>query len=258
MTYAGYTYGGAAYGSTSTAEISGTATATYTATSEEEGVATADATATLTYTATPDDEAVAEPTGTAQATYTATANEFVISNVSGTANPSYSTEGVVTFPLATEGVLWYINRRDESTATALNGETSTFPNVTIGEDTTFSFYIKQSSGYPEPQGVGDAEERYNQVVEWGKYAGYATVNRTLSSVYFKENDYPDADIDSLLVSIEPGDGVNQARGVWGIITGIDDSTEIFGAVARVDVSVTVLGQYDDYDDEAAVRAELEV
>lgn len=258
MTYGGHTYGGAAYGSTSTAEISGTATATYTAASAEEGVATADATATLTYTATSDDEEVAEPTGTAQATYTATSDEFVSDNVSGTANQSYSTEGVVTFPLPTEGVLWYINRRDESTATALNGETSTFPNVTIGEDTTFSFYIKQSSGYPEPQAVGDAKERYNQVVEWGKYAGYATVNRTLSGVYFRENNYPDADIDSLLVSIEPGDGVDQARGVWGIITEIDDSTEIFGAVARVDVSVTVLGQYDDYDDEAAVRAELEV
>lgn len=165
---------------------------------------------------------------------------------------------------------WYIGDSDPVVA---EGELSNYPNTTIGEEVTFEFYIRESeiddygtAAYGDVYGTvysdeltyQTAEERYNRLKEYLRYAGYANVSRTIGSAYFTEPfDLTNATVDSLLVPIYPHTDIQEARGVWGVITGGSDSTEVFGALARVDLTVFVLAEYDDYDSETAVRNEFE-
>jgi len=168
---------------------------------------------------------------------------------SGTAEFDFSASGLSTFPVAAAGTEYYLDRTDKSNYIVFNGDESNYPDITIGEENSFTFYIKGTSRFQ------DAETRYDRVKDLERYAGYPTVERTLSGAYYSEDSYPLSTRDSLLVSIEPGDGVDEARGVWGIVQSIDDSTEIFGAVARIDMSVLVLAEFDDFADRSAVEAE---
>jgi len=159
---------------------------------------------------------------------------------SGTATFNFSASGTVEFPFAPTGTEYYLDRKVKENIIVFNGDESNYPDITIGEESTFTFYIKDTvQGY-------DAETRYDRVKDLEQYAGYPTVERTLTGAYYSEDSYPLSDRDSMLVSIEPGDGVDEARGVWGIVQSIDDSTEIFGAVARIEMSVLVLAEFDEF------------
>lgn len=143
----------------------------------------------------------------------------------------------------------FILNRGESTEITFNGDESDYPDITIGEENSFQFYIQNTAGGQT------ASTRYNQVKEFEKYAGYAEVSKTLTGAYYSEpKTFQFAPITSLLVSIEP-QNVDKAKSVWGILQTIDDNTEIFNAVARVDLSVFVLAEYDDFADRNAVEAE---
>jgi len=104
-----------------------------------------------------------------------------------------------------------------------------------------------------------AQDAYNRLKEYQKYAGYASTQATLGASSFSEN--PDvfdrAPIDGIVIAIVPGDDVIEARGVWGIIESIDDTTEIFGAVARISVDLFVLAEFDEYGSEQQVRDAFE-
>jgi len=170
----------------------------------------------------------------------------------------------------------------------LPGELSNYPNTTTGEEITFEFYLKgdlQDSDAFEATGgtasgltgftasgltgatagsqtynnrFSDAVGAYNRLKEYSKYAGYASTNTTLASAYFSENtDFADTPVDSLVCGIYPNDEIDEARGVWGVLTSVDDTTEIFGAIARLDLTIFVLGEYDEYLDEQAVRDAFE-
>lgn len=156
----------------------------------------------------------------------------VTGNFSGVIEATTTASG--TGRIASEGTYYYVND------TPVNGELSTYPDVTIGEETSFEFYIKEDNSLSQ-----SADDRYNELKELLKYAGYATTSQTLGSAYYTEPaDYDRADVDTLLVYIRPGSGVDEARGVWGVVTGGSDDTEIFGAIARVNMTVFVLGEYD--------------
>jgi len=145
----------------------------------------------------------------------------------------------------------FIFNRGESTEITFNGDLGDYPDITIGEENSFEFYIIGSAG-------GDsADTRYDQVKEFEKYAGYADVTQTLTSAYYSEpTTFQFSPITSLLVSIEP-QNVDEAKSVWGILTAIDDTTEIFNAVARVSMTVFVLAEYDDFADRSAVQTEYQ-
>jgi len=178
---------------------------------------------------------------------------------------------------------YFENERD---FIVFNGELSTYPDITFGETNTFEFYIKSGVDNTERStgatysgvtggtysGVTGAtystantkdtydtpEQIYQQVKEYEQYAGYATSEQTLEGTYFSENpDFSRANIDGIVTSIRPGDDVDQARGVWGIIESITDDTQIFGAIARISIDVFVLSRIDEYNDEAAVRTAFE-
>jgi len=104
--------------------------------------------------------------------------------------------------------------------------------------------------------IGDKND---PVIAEGETSDYPnTTFRTMGSAYFTEPfDFSNSSVSTLLVPIWPHQDIQEARGVWGIITGGDDSTEIFGAIARIDLSVFVLAEYSDYSTESDVRTEFE-
>jgi len=59
------------------------------------------------------------------------------------------------------------------------------------------------------------------------------------------------------MAVVPGNDVTEARGVWGVIESIDDTTEIFGAVARITVELFVVAEFDEYGSEEQVRNAFE-
>jgi len=174
----------------------------------------------------------------------------------------------------------------------VNGDLSDYPDITLSETNTFEFYLKEDGLSVDLEGGGsaggtyagtaaggtyagtaagmtyaglgktvsdDATAAYNKLKEYQKYAGYASTQATLGASSFSEN--PDvfdrAPIDGIVIAIVPGDDVTEARGVWGIIESIDDTTEIFGAVARISIDLFVLAEFDEYGSEEQVRNAFE-
>lgn len=140
---------------------------------------------------------------------------------------------------------------NSSDTVVVNGSLGDYPNTTFGETSSFEFYIRGEAG------LAPASERYRTLKDYLNYAGYAVAERTEAGVYFREDGYSRSPINTLLVSIQPHADIEEARGVWGIITGGSDSTEVFGAQARIDMDVFVLAEYDDYATETDVRNAFE-
>jgi len=174
----------------------------------------------------------------------------------------------------------------------VNGDLSDYPDITLSETNTFEFYLKEDGLSVDLEGGGSAggtyagtaaggtwggtaagmtcaglgktvsdtaQDAYNRLKEYQKYAGYASTQATLGASSFSEN--PDvferAPIDGIVIAIVPGDDVTEARGVWGVIESIEDTTEIFGAVARISVDLFVLAEFDEYGSEEQVRNAFE-
>lgn len=151
----------------------------------------------------------------------------------------------------------------------VNGELSNYPNTTFGETSTFEFYIRDVGGGDSGYGIDygseygnhlyrSAEERYQTLKDYLNYAGYSVAERTQRGVYFNEQSgFDRAPIDTLLISIQPHSDIEEIRGIWGVIMGGSDSTEVFGAQARIDLEVFVLAECDDYATEQDVRDAFE-
>jgi hypothetical protein len=135
-----------------------------------------------------------------------------------------------------------INTRTQS-ATA-DGELSDYANVTTGEEVTFELFFEQANDY-------------DLLKELQKYSQYTTIEQTLGSVFYTVTSSMDnATVDSPVVQVSPGGGVAEAKGVWGVVTNVSDDTEIFGALARVDLTVGVLALGDEYDNHNSVINEF--
>jgi len=174
----------------------------------------------------------------------------------------------------------------------VNGDLSDYPDITLSETNTFEFYLKQDGLSVDLEGGGSAggtyagtaaggtyagtaasmtyaglgktvsdtaQDAYNRLKEYQKYAGYASTQATLGASSFSEN--PDvfdrAPIDGIVIAIVPGDDVSEARGVWGVIESIDDTTEIQEVQARLTVDLFVLAEFDEYGSEEQVRNAFE-
>jgi hypothetical protein len=131
--------------------------------------------------------------------------------------------------------------RSRTENATVDGELSNYADITVGGETTFDFYIQN-------RGAG-----YDLLKELQKYSQYVTITQTLGSVYYTvTSDQEDAGVDSPVVQIKPGPSISQAKGVWGVVTDVTDDTEIYGAIARVSVTVGVLARASEYDNHNSV------
>lgn len=124
------------------------------------------------------------------------------------------------------------------------------PEYTVGEETTFDLVFDSRSRIPHQI------ERYDQLRDRGMYANSESVITDTAfdgTPWFAES-HP---YETLLVDVEPGRDLAHVRGVWGILTGVEDDSEIPEQHARVSVTVFVLADRDEYETRYAVRREFE-
>jgi len=176
---------------------------------------------------------------------------------------------------------------NETDKIVVDGELSSYPDVTVGDTTSFDFFIRGEvetqpfnatggtyggaagvtyggpTGATVPNVVVDffssgAAERYRRLKEYQRYAGKVATGGTLESAYYRETaTFDEASINGLVVRITPGEGVAEAQGVWGVIESISDGTELFNGVARVSMEVFVLARASDYESIRDVRRAFE-
>lgn len=123
------------------------------------------------------------------------------------------------------------------------------PNITIGETARFDFVFQQS-------GVGAHVERYEQLRDRIMYASdTVTTGRTYDgSPWFRERHNKE----SLVVKVEPGPDIEAAaRGIWGIIEGGNDRTNLAQVSAEISVEIFVLAELDQYATREEVKNNLE-
>lgn len=174
----------------------------------------------------------------------------------------------------TKSTRWFIGEEP----VVAEGHLGTYTDLSYGNEVTFELYFNddiedESTGatYGEETGgtyggslgftygsnsleYQTAPERYNRLKDYLNYAGYVETSQTIGSVFFNETtDFENTPVDTLVVPIRPHRDIDQASGLWGVITGGDDTTEIFGSFARIDLTVFVLAQYDEFDTEQEVR-----
>lgn len=118
---------------------------------------------------------------------------------------------------------------------------------------------------PPTNGVVDVNEKYaiglDDAQAYGPYTGDYTISETqLSTQKYHERITPDANIDTLLVGVEPDTDLQQKniRGYWGLIDNITDNRTQALSNVRVTLSIDVLAPYDEYSDHTAVQNELEI
>jgi len=119
-------------------------------------------------------------------------------------------------------------------------DASPFPNVTLGEDVTFDFLIEPGNGY-------------DRLKEYQRYAGYAEVRETIGGVMVHNSaDFSGEPINELLLAVEPDP--SDARAVWGVIQEIDDQTQRPGEIARVSITLTIIGRVSNYPNQSDIEA----
>jgi hypothetical protein len=134
----------------------------------------------------------------------------------------------------------YPKGEDTVVASGLRG---TMPTVTRGETSTF----KLGFGRDVPDSVSARSniERYELARELLDWAGWVTIESAVTQPTYREHLPSDADIDSLVVKIEPADGVQSGVGVWGVVMGREDKTRLAPNAVLV-LGVHVLAEASEY------------
>jgi hypothetical protein len=74
-----------------------------------------------------------------------------------------------------------------------------------------------------------------------------TVNQSLNGKpHYVERVPTDATVDSLVVAVEPGPGLEATRGFWGVVQGGDDQTRYVRDMAVLQLEFTVLAERHEY------------
>jgi hypothetical protein len=128
------------------------------------------------------------------------------------------------------------NATDSLTVT----DQSPFPSTTLGEDVTFEYFVKSQSDY-------------DRLKQYQRYAGYAEVTQTVGGVMVHNPaDLSSEPINELLLAVEPDP--SDARGVWGVIQEIRDDTQRPGEIARVSITLTIIGRVSNYPNQSDIES----
>ena len=138
----------------------------------------------------------------------------------------------------------------------VNGETSgSTPSYTRGDraDLNFAFWYDPSID-ADPSGHID---RYRQLREYGDFAGSMTVNRSSNGVpHYTERVPTSAAVDTLVLDFVPGADVTATNGFWGIVRSMDDPTRYPNDTCRLDLTVVMLAELDEYADRTTLEDAL--
>ena len=102
-------------------------------------------------------------------------------------------------------------------------------------------------------------ERYERLVPFTDINHDAATRRGTSDdgvPWFRERYPDDAPVESVLVGVEPGEDVIDARGWWGLLVGLDDQSapkDETGGRRLLQAEWFVLAPFEAFDDHDAVR-----
>lgn len=171
----------------------------------------------------------------------------------------------------------------------VNGILGGWPSVRIGQATNITVYFHDDGTLVVPSGethtvtsetaefyesvqvdgdlvingelvIGPASNRWQEVEQYGDYAGHASTGLGLNTVpFFNDQLDSDADINSLVIGFEPSPKMKDRDrvGFWGILTNMTDQTNAPISRPALDIEAWVLAKYSDYDSAEAVRNDLE-
>lgn len=101
-------------------------------------------------------------------------------------------------------------------------------------------------------------DRYRYLIDLIDASGGASVTLDRDGVAaYTETLRPNAEVNTLLVEVTPN-GIAEMDGVWAVVTGGSDDTEIIGAQAILEIEITVLARHGEYADRTAVENNLKV
>jgi len=100
---------------------------------------------------------------------------------------------------------------------------------------------------------------YSDLLDYDRFSGSYTPLETLGNKY-PYSERIDGSIDSLVFGIEPSDTLQSEyiSGIWGILDNITDSRNQPLSINRITIDVTILAQFDEYADHAALEADLKL
>ena len=98
------------------------------------------------------------------------------------------------------------------------------------------------------------------VEPYSEYAGKFSPIETLGAKQRYKENFTDPELDTLLVGVEPQARLERKtiEGYWGLISNITDERNRPLSNNQVEIEITVLAPYDEYDDHTAVQTDLEV
>lgn len=103
----------------------------------------------------------------------------------------------------------------------------------------------------------DYTDRYKTLREYGDYAGAVATGMSANHrPWFREQLPPEAPVDTLVVRVSPGPGIETAPGFWCLLMDITDDTELFENYARVTFRVKMLAEASEYATHADIETDL--
>lgn len=132
---------------------------------------------------------------------------------------------------------------------ALVGQT---PTVTRGTEVTLSLIFEPA------ERATPYTDRYHTLLEYLDFANEAPVETGVTQTgrtWYKE-ETTDAPVPSFVVGVEPSADVIDVTGFWGIVTGGQDRSVPIAELRRLDVTLFVLAELDEFADRAAVETAL--
>lgn len=139
-------------------------------------------------------------------------------------------------------------------------------NGTLVIDGTLRCDKLDNNGTVDLNGTLDINDKYEleytEIKPYANYSGKFNVTETLSSKQrYSENIPPNNGPNTLLVGIEPQTELDSKDifGYWGLISNIADiRNQPLSNGPRIEIEITVLAPYEQYDDHTAVQNDLEV
>jgi hypothetical protein len=121
------------------------------------------------------------------------------------------------------------------------------------------YSVQYSFSYADQETVEANRSHYLQILDYLEYEGdavvrYGTTDR--GEPWFRERLPTDAPVDSLVVPVDAPDDVQEDRSMWAIVLSGVDQSSVLSTSRRVDLTLFVLAELDEYADRAAVVDDL--
>lgn len=101
------------------------------------------------------------------------------------------------------------------------------------------------------------EERYEKLRQFGDYAGAAAHGMSANNQpWYREQLPPVAPVDSIVVRVTPGPGIDMAPGFWALLLDYTDDTDLKQNYARITFNMKMLAEASEYPSHDAIASEL--